>query len=198
MDRFSTAIVLVLFGLLASAGPLACGDDPDDNDDNQTNNADNQQDDSPRISEMSDDDVEDLCDDVASKFDDVDLDVRHDAYCSLVGFTPDDDQIEDPQGECQNDYDDCMDEDFNDGDEPEVWSSCLPGELTAEQRETCDATYNQVIACHEEINDAIATFADEFSCDELDDLNQMENEVAEEAAEHLERQGPACAEVAGC
>lgn len=135
------------------------------------------------VSDLSDADAAALCSQIEADFEAAYTD---EAGCSIsmmfvAAFDPD------PVGYCEDNWDDCINEegDFAGGDEVDDDDSCNLEEI---DRSSCDATVDEIVACHDEQIDGMETLDSDFQCSALESPSQE----IEDAVANVMMAGPAC------
>ncbi len=169
--------ILIFMGLVIGL-VIACGDDENGDDGGDQTSMEWSVDPEMLISDMSDDEVQDYCDDVEAFLEADGYNAAYDQWeCNLAGSYAADFSQSDPVDACEIAYNSCMD-DQEEPHQAECW-------ITDIDRTQCEATAEQMQSCRAENSRDFQTDVEAFSCSEVEDDDEGSG-----AQEDL---GPACA-----
>lgn len=170
-------------------------DNQDDNqdanqDDNQQDNQDDNQDNgltgNTEISDMSDAEVMQMCDEVDASWDQLSNAEIENRWCSLL------DAIEGLQATQQGgDANQACQDAVCDIDASQVPTFCMVAGLESFERNNCHATYDEYLACEDEMFDGLADF-EPFTCSDMNSDGSIDDMTLQAALMDAAGQGNAC------
>lgn len=167
-------VVAVCFGVAAfvfACGPSGGSDGSNGDDDSSTN------DEGIHIGDVTDDDVDAICEDQEAFWDDVDDETLHDVVCRAIAFDAARNADEDPEGACGDELSYCEMQETEEfleqtgwGEVEQCWYHEFFDETRQEVREQCDMKLGDLEACGEAQRDGFETLEEiDFDCADFDD-----------------------------
>lgn len=186
---------LITFICCISVFAIACGESGNNEGNGDENAGNGDSDDTQLISEMSDEDAQVLCDESDQAWHDAPEPEFGNGFCKAGGYIA---GAFAEEGEaataCTEANDECLAEEPAERVdlESEAGAGCSIVDL--ENRDECEATAGQYIACRKERIDGIAEGGDSFECSDFNDVENAASETIDEALNLYFGEGPECQE----